>query len=84
VNNRLGILIKRLAPNMPGSVKQILSWCIGLVITAVAWFFSFGFLAGQEWWMMLIYGLGASLAANGVFDAGFVSGIFDKILGKKT
>ena len=76
-------LFKRLFPKMSHLGNQIFSWGIGLVITAVCWLFHFGFLAGLEWWMMLLYGAGASLAANGVFDVGFISGIFDKIFKKQ-
>jgi len=61
----------------PGFWTQFLSWVTGLVITFVVWIAGVGFLAGMSWWMMLIYGFGASLAANGIFDIGFI----EKIIG---
>jgi hypothetical protein len=62
-----------------GLVMQILSWAIGLVITGVGWGLNIGFLAELSVWQALIYGAGACLAANGVFDTGIVSTIIDGI-----
>lgn len=76
-------LIKRFIPKMSSLANQILSWTIGIVVTMVCWFFNFGFPAGLVWWVALLYGAGVSLAANGVFDIGFISKIFDGIFGKK-
>jgi len=76
-------LIKRLIPGMSHLATQIMSWAVGIVITLISWLLHFGFLAGLEWYVMLLYGIGASLAANGIFDIGFISGLFDKIFGKK-
>ena len=59
--------------NASGLVKQIISWVLGVLVTAVGWFLGLGFLAGMEWWMMLLYGIGASLAANGVFNIGLIT-----------
>ena len=74
-------LFKKLLPNMPSLGKQIFSWGIGLVITVAAWLLNFGFLAGMEWYVMLLYGVGASLSANGIFDTGLITkilGVFNK------
>ena len=76
-------LFKKAIPKASRLVVQIFSWVIGLVITFVAWWFGLGFLAGLSWWMMLIYGFGASLVANGVFDTGLVSSIIGLLFGKK-
>ena len=74
-------IFKKLFPKMSSLGTQIFSWGIGLIITVAAWAFNFGFLAGMEWWVMLLYGAGASLSANGVFDTGLITkilGVFNK------
>jgi len=76
-------IIKRFIPKMSSLANQILSWGIGLVVTMVCWYFSFGFPAGLVWWVALLYGIGVSLAANGIFDIGFITKFFDGIFGKK-
>ena len=69
--------LKRFIKPPSGLFTQVLSWGIGLVLTFIFWLIGLGFLAGISWWMMLIYGLGASLVANGIFDIGFITSIFD-------
>ena len=59
-----------------GLLTQVFSWVIGLIITLTVWLLELGFLAGLPWWQMLLYGLGASLIANGIFDTGIISVIF--------
>lgn len=61
--------IKKLIPSIESSslATQIVSWVTGLVVTMIGW--------------ALLYGLGASLAANGIFDTGFIEwfiGLFKK------
>lgn len=75
-------LVKRLV-KASGLAVQIISWGIGIVITFIGWMLNLGFLAGLDWHIMLIYGICASLAANGVFDVssgitGWLVGLFDK------
>ena len=77
-------LLKKALPKASSRVNQIISWATGLVVTCAGWLFGLGFLAGMEWYIMLLYGLGASLAANGVFDTGLITwfvGLFER---KKT
>jgi hypothetical protein len=64
-------------------IKQIVSWVTGILITLLAWKLNLGFLAGLEWYVVLLYGLGASLAANGVFDTGLITGIIGLFIKKK-
>lgn len=66
--------VKKLIPAIEKSslATQIVSWVTGLVVTMVGWIFNLGFLNDLEWWMAILYGLGASLAANGIFDTGFI------------
>lgn len=75
--------IKKLIPSIESSslATQIVSWVTGLAVTMIGWAFHLGFLNDLEWWMALLYGLGASLAANGIFDTGFIEwfiGLFKK------
>jgi hypothetical protein len=75
--------IKKLIPSIESSSlwTQVVSWLTGIVITMFGWVFNLGFLNGLEWWQALLYGLGASLAANGIFDTGLIEwiiGLFKK------
>lgn len=54
-------------------VAQIISWLMGLILALIGWYFNLGFLSGLEIWLALLYGFGASLVSNGVFDTGLVS-----------
>lgn len=51
---------------------QFISWGAGLSVTLFGWAFGLGFLADLIWWQAILYGFGASLAANGVFDTGII------------
>jgi hypothetical protein len=76
--------LKRLIiPNATGFGVQIFSWTIGILITLAGWLLNLGFLNGLSWWMALLYGAGACLAANGIFDTGLITAIFS-LFGKKT
>ncbi len=74
--------VKKLIPNASSTAIQIVSWVAGIVVTMFAWMFHLGFVAGLEWYIALLYGLGASLAANGIFDTGLISWIL-KLFGKR-
>jgi hypothetical protein len=74
-------LRKLLLPNAGGIGVQILSWVIGLAITMGGWFLKLGFLDGLSVWMALLYGAGACLAANGIFDTGLITAIFNALFG---
>jgi len=75
---------KLLFPGAFGLGVQIFSWVIGILITMAGWALNLGFLDGLSVWMALLYGAGASLAANGVYDTGLINAIFNvlfKLLG---
>ena len=79
--------IKKLVPGASSFVNQFISWMTGIAITALVWVLGIGFLKGMEWYVMLLYGLGASLVANGIFDTGLVSwiiGLFGSTNKRKT
>ena len=75
-------LKKLIIPKVDGIWAQIFSWVIGIAITLVGWLLHFGFLDGLSFWIALLYGAGASLAANGIFDTGIIQAIFG-LFGKK-
>ena len=59
-----------------GIWTQVLSWATGILLTLAGWFLDLGFLSGLSAWLALLYGAGASLAANGVFDTQIITAIF--------
>lgn len=69
--------IKKLIPSMHGIATQIVSWTIGVLIAYLGWQFSLGMFADMLWYVALLYGLGASLVANGVADTGLMYWVFD-------
>jgi hypothetical protein len=62
---------------------QILSWVIGIAISIVAQLLDLGIFADLVLWQAAVVGLGASLAANGVADLGFIQSIL-KLIGINT
>ena len=63
---------------------QIISWLTGVALSFAGWGLGLGMFAGMNWWHVLVIGVGASLAANGVFDTGLITSILKalKILKK--
>lgn len=55
---------------------QALSWVIGGLISIIGNIFNIGFFSGLHWYWALIYGFGASLAANGLADTKIIKKIF--------
>lgn len=64
-------------------IRQAISWLIGIALAMFAWWLGLGFLDGAVWWVALIYGLAASLAANGVFDTGLIEWLVGLIIKRK-
>lgn len=75
--------MKKIFKSINPVVIQITSWVTGIVITMFGWAFHLGFLNGLEWWQALLYGLGVSLAANGIFDTGLIEWIVGLFAKKK-
>ena len=75
--------IKALFPKMQGLVTQIVSWAAGIVAAMLLWWLDAGFVADVEWYIALLYGLGASLVANGIADTGFIQWIIGLFAKKK-
>lgn len=74
--------IKALFPKMEGLVTQIVSWTVGLAAAMLLWWLDAGFVADVEWYIALLYGLGASLVANGIADTGLVQWLIGLIAKK--
>lgn len=54
-------------------IRQAISWLVPVVITVVLGsILNFGFLAEKTWYIAAIYGVGAGLISNGIFDISFV------------
>lgn len=77
--------IKKLVPSLGTNrlLTQIVSWLIGILITLIGWKLQLGFLTGLTWPIALAYGIGASLAANGIFDTGLLTWIIGLLSKKK-
>ena len=73
-------LRKLILPYAGGIAVQIFSWLVGVCITLAGWALNLGFLDGLSIWIALLYGAGASLAANGVYDTGLVNAVINVIL----
>lgn len=75
--------MKKIFKSISPIVIQIISWVTGIAVTMFGWAFHLGFLNGLEWWQALLYGLGVSLAANGIFDTGLIEWIVGLFAKKK-
>lgn len=75
--------MKKIFKSISPIVIQIISWVTGIAVTMFGWAFHLGFLNGLEWWQALLYGLGVSLAANGIFDTGLIEWIVALFAKKK-
>lgn len=60
----------------PNWAVQFMSWIVGLFLAVIAWYLDLGIFAGITWGLALLYGLGASLVANGIADTKIIQSIF--------
>ena len=74
--------IKSWDPQVQKVTIQIISWITGIILTLIGYHLDLGYLADIELWMALIYGFGASLAANGVADTKIIEWIFSFFIKK--
>ena len=56
-------------------VKQLVSWVAAILLAVLANLINLGFLAGSTWLMTILYGFGAGLVANGLFDVAIVKAL---------
>jgi len=60
----------------PNLAVQIFSWVVGLFLAIMGKLLGLGYLAELSWLWVIVYGLGAALAANGVADTKIIVKIF--------
>ena len=64
-------------------MKQIVSWIVPTVFALfVTYVLNIGFLVDKSIWEILIFGIGAGLVSNGIFDIGFVKAAVNWLVGK--
>ena len=56
-------------------LRQLVSWIAPVVIFVVGNLFNFGFMSEFTWVMTIVYGLGAGLISNGIFDIAIVQAL---------
>ncbi|MFZ5986924.1 MAG: hypothetical protein ACOYWZ_07355 [Bacillota bacterium] len=59
--------------NTTGNYTIIVSLCVGEIISAIGWALNLGIFIGLEWYYIIIYGLSATLIANGLSTYGFIN-----------
>ena len=67
--------------NLSGLV-QIVSWGTGMVFAFAFWWLEFGIFAGIEWYITVVYGIAATLAANGIADSEWLSNLIGLVLNR--
>ncbi len=65
--------------NLQGLALQIVSWVVGILLAFGGQFFNIGIFEPFIWWQTLLFGIGASLAANGLADTNLVRLILSAI-----
>lgn len=56
-------------------LKQFVAWVIAILLAVLANLVNLGFLAGSTWLMTILYGFGAGLVANGIFDVAIIKAL---------
>ncbi len=78
------IVVTEFLKNLIGTTNfrsQLLSWGTGIVLCIAVWLLGIGYLADvAHWYVAALWGLGASLAANGVFDVPIVRSLIKVIV----
>lgn len=59
--------------------RQLIAWGVAIILLVATDLLNFGYAKDFPWWLAVLHGLGAGLAANGVFDIPFVKGILDAL-----
>lgn len=69
--------VKKLFKVTPNEwIQRIISWTIGIILGLFAWIFNLGMFEGLVWWQALLWGFGAGLSSNGIFDTGLIEWLF--------
>lgn len=77
------VIKKLFKEDIPNWAKILISWVTGIILGFFAWGFDLGMFAGLEWWQTLLWGLGAGLASNGIWDSGLIEWLFRLFTSKK-
>lgn len=56
-------------------VRQLVAWVVAVVLAWLSVLLNIGFLAEAQWYMVVLYGVGAGFVANGFFDVGLIQAI---------
>lgn len=70
--------------NMPGWAGMALNWLLGIGFCLFGWWQELGFLAGLDWTVALMYGIGAGIAASGFAETGLVQWLIGLFARKKS
>lgn len=62
-------------------VKQFIAWLVAIILLVGANLFNFGFGAEFSILKSILYGFGAGLVANGIFDIPFIKILLDTVEG---
>lgn len=76
-------LIKKLFKEPSEWTSRIISWLVGILLGLFAWLFHLGMFESLDWWQSLLWGFGAGLASNGLFDTGLIEWLFSLFTKKK-
>ena len=69
--------------DMPGWAGMALNWVLGIGICMFGWWQELGFLAGLDWTVALMYGIGAGIAASGFAETGLIQWLIALFARKK-
>lgn len=58
--------------NLKGFYKQLSSWIIALILSFIGWALQIGMFVGLQWYIVILYGFGVGLVANGIFDISII------------
>ncbi len=62
-------------------LKQLIAWVVAIILIVVSDLLNYGFAADFSILKAIIYGLGAGLAANGIFDIPVIKTVLDYVDG---
>ena len=69
--------------DMPGWAGMALNLVLGIGICMFGWWQELGFLAGLDWTVALMYGIGAGIAASGFAETGLIQWLISLFARKK-
>ena len=69
--------------SMPGWAAMTLNWVLDIGICMFGWWQELGFLAGLDWTVALMYGIGAGIAASGFAETGLIQWLISLFARKK-